>query len=397
MALTINPKLCLIPSGYKASKVYSVLPTDGTGDFTFSRAGALPSYNATRVNSEGLIEEVLSNVPRLNYPMIDGVVSGCPSLLLEPQRTNLIPYSEDFSNAAWIKGSSTVNENQVISPDGTLNADLIVTSAAGGGVSDGIGGSGDYSFSVFAKYKDIQFIRLRSTSSYAWFDIENGSVGTTISALDAKIEYYGNGWYRCTLVGNNSNTIVQVTCTEQNGANVGFGSVYLWGAQFEAGSYATSYIPTQGSAVTRVADVCSQTPPSGIIGQTDGTLFVEFPNINNTFAFIGLTAGSNNNRMVIYSSGDNILTAQFRQLGTIKLQGSSNFISGVVKASLSFSSTESIFYVNGIQIAVGTASAWESLNEITLNQANQIGARVSQIKYYNERLTNAELQALTTL
>jgi hypothetical protein len=77
------PSLALIPSGYKASKVYSVLPTDGTGDFTFTRSG-----NATRVNSEGLIELVSTNVPRLNYPLIDGVVQGCPSLLLEPQRIN---------------------------------------------------------------------------------------------------------------------------------------------------------------------------------------------------------------------------------------------------------------------------------------------------------------------
>jgi hypothetical protein len=88
------PSLALIPSGYKASKVYSVLPTDGTGDFTFTRSG-----NATRVNSEGLIELVSTNVPRLNYPLIDGVVQGCPSLLLEPQRINLVQYSEDFSNA----------------------------------------------------------------------------------------------------------------------------------------------------------------------------------------------------------------------------------------------------------------------------------------------------------
>jgi hypothetical protein len=81
------PSLALIPSGYKASKVYSVLPTDGTGDFDFTRSG-----NATRVNSEGLIELVSTNVPRLNYPLIDGVVSGCPSLLLEPSRTNLVTY-----------------------------------------------------------------------------------------------------------------------------------------------------------------------------------------------------------------------------------------------------------------------------------------------------------------
>jgi hypothetical protein len=74
------PKLALIPSGYKAGKIYSVLPTSGVGDFDFTRPGS-----ATRINSQGLIETVASGVPRLNYPLIDGVVNGCPSHLLEPQ------------------------------------------------------------------------------------------------------------------------------------------------------------------------------------------------------------------------------------------------------------------------------------------------------------------------
>jgi hypothetical protein len=107
------PSLALLPSGYKASKVYSVLPTDGIGDFDFTRSG-----NATRVNSEGLIELVTTNVPRLNYPLIDGVVNGCPSLLLEPQRTNLIQYSEDFSQGYWTKDGSSVTSG-FTSPDGT--------------------------------------------------------------------------------------------------------------------------------------------------------------------------------------------------------------------------------------------------------------------------------------
>jgi hypothetical protein len=115
------PSLALIPSGYKASKVYSVLPTDGTGDFDFTRSG-----NATRVNSDGLIELVSTNVPRLNYPLIDGVVSGCPSLLLEPQRINVFQRSEEFSNAYWIKASVSSAISGFISPDGTLSAFKLV-------------------------------------------------------------------------------------------------------------------------------------------------------------------------------------------------------------------------------------------------------------------------------
>jgi hypothetical protein len=157
------PKLALIPSGVKASKVYSVLPTDGTGDFTFSRAGA-----ATRVNSEGLIEEVLTNVPRLNYPMIDGVVSGCPSLLLEPERRNLFTHSEDFS--IYVKNNVTVTSNSTISPKGDLTADLITEDLTlnthrvylGSGVN--VVSDSSYSVSFFAKNNGANMLYLNLTS-----------------------------------------------------------------------------------------------------------------------------------------------------------------------------------------------------------------------------------------
>ena len=83
MSLADQASLLLIPSGYKSQKLYSIFPTNGVGDFDFSRSGS-----ATRIAQNGLITTVDSNVPRLNYPMIDGKVVGCPSLILEPQRTN---------------------------------------------------------------------------------------------------------------------------------------------------------------------------------------------------------------------------------------------------------------------------------------------------------------------
>jgi hypothetical protein len=80
-----------IKEGSSKGTLYSVLPSDGTGDFDFTRSG-----DATRINKEGLIETVGNNVPRLNYPLIDGVVSGCPSLLLEPKELIYCLFSNDF-------------------------------------------------------------------------------------------------------------------------------------------------------------------------------------------------------------------------------------------------------------------------------------------------------------
>ena len=93
-----NPKLALIPSGYKSGKVYSILPVDGVGDFDFNR-----SSESSRVNKNDLIETVGNNVPKLDW-----LNSDCPSLLLEPQRTNQLGYSEQFNTSNWGKSNSTI-------------------------------------------------------------------------------------------------------------------------------------------------------------------------------------------------------------------------------------------------------------------------------------------------
>ena len=105
-----TPSIAMIPSGYKATKVYSVLPTNGDGDLTFAR-----NNTGTRVNKSGLIEGMATDVPRLDYS--DGV---CPSLLLEPASLNLATYSQDFSQSAWEKRLSVVTGG-ILSPDGATN------------------------------------------------------------------------------------------------------------------------------------------------------------------------------------------------------------------------------------------------------------------------------------
>ena len=175
------PKLAMIPSGYKAGKIYSVLPTNGIGDFDFTRASS-----ATRVNASGLIETVATGVPRLEYPLVNGAVNGCPSLLLEPQSTNLALYSEDFSNSYWTTSRiETPYISDVLSPEGALNAYTLEISSGetnGGGVfKTGLSISGDNSFSVFAKKKTSKYLALGDgnlTVNGVWFDLENGTIGT---------------------------------------------------------------------------------------------------------------------------------------------------------------------------------------------------------------------------
>ena len=113
------PSLFMIPSAVSSGKVHSVFPNSTDADFDFAR-----SSTASRVNSDGLIETVASGQARLNYEIEGGLVNTKPSLLLEPQSTNLVTYSQDYTQSVWTKENITVTSNAVISPDGTKNASI---------------------------------------------------------------------------------------------------------------------------------------------------------------------------------------------------------------------------------------------------------------------------------
>ena len=301
-----KPKLALIPSA-QGSKFYSVLPSSGVGDFDFTRSGS-----ATRINSQGLIESVANGVSRLNYPMIDGVVKGCPHHILEPQRTNLLPYSEDFSQSVWTKSSSTVTSNAAISPDGTLNAYKLVEDT-----SNGIHrlypnftvNAQKHTSSIFAKKGTRNWIFLRldgaASDQRTWFDLENGVIGSVGSGIVAKIENYGNGWYRCsftaTAVANERIGIY----TSVDGINLtyqgdGTSGVYIYGGSLELGSYATSYIPTNGEAggVTRNQDIFTRDGIGSLINSTEGVLFVEFKTLSETGTFRQFNLSKDNSNRI---------------------------------------------------------------------------------------------------
>jgi hypothetical protein len=413
------PKLALIPSGVKASKVYSVLPTDGTGDFTFSRAGA-----ATRVNSEGLIEEVLTNVPRLNYPMIDGVVSGCPSLLLEPERRNLFTHSEDFS--IYVKNNVTVTSNSTISPKGDLTADLITEDLTlnthrvylGSGVN--VVSDSSYSVSFFAKNNGANNITVTAGNFgelpiNTTFDLVNGVVLSSISS--STIEKIGD-YYYCTITATSSTTRNQLILFNINRLNItnpfsyqgdGNSGVYIWGAQVEAGSYATSYIPTQGSQVTRVADACNGAGNSQVINSTEGVLYVEtkgFIDVPSDSGYIQLSKNGE-------ASFNNSLVLQHRNNGYLRI-----YVNGSATADIHFNEnidfTENhkiavLYKLNGYKLFIDgvakslyltpTQAVFSGLDNLSFDLRGSLGwsGNIKEAKLYNTALTDAELQALTTL
>ncbi len=272
-----NPILALIPSGYKAEKVYSVLPSNGSGDFTFDRANGL----ATRVNKDGLIEEVANDTPRLDY-----LNSTCPNLLLESESTNRQIRSEEFDSSAWGKANVFVTSNLTTSPSGQLNADKIIATNTTSvktiqEVMSGAATTSGATVSIFVKKAEITQIRIVAATNISpytnWvrvsFDLETlQEFGSTLGTF--KLEDYGGGWYRLSITGTPLNTSNVYQFSLVKNQNVTFtgnnnDGLFLWGAQVEQKSTSSSYIPTQNSAVTRFSDVCSVTTPAGVTTITE--------------------------------------------------------------------------------------------------------------------------------
>jgi len=414
--MSTKPSLALIPSAYKASKVYSVLPNDGTGDFDFSRATI-----ATRINKDGFIEEVGSNVPRLNYPMIDGVVSGCPSLLLEPARTNLLTYSEDFTNADWTKTRSSISENQVISPSGIQNADKLIENTDNNShiLSRTLAVTAqDYTFSIFAKQNGRKKIRLRFdntlTLRYAEFDLNLGVFLNETNSI-ASIENYGNGWYRCSIKVTATATtfynVVQLLSDDGDLSYTGDGTsgIYIWGAQLEAGSYLTSYIPTSGSVTTRNGETATGAGDANTFNDSEGTFYLEtklLEKIPSNSYYFSVSDGTETNSFMFQFRSDGSFRIYQNGLLTVNLAFVDNNIDLSMGNRIAFkyekSSGNLVLFINGqkINLLVGFVySDFNGLNTINFSfpsGSSPFRGEVKVLKVYNEVLNNTELEYMTS-
>ena len=357
---------------------------------------------------------ITDNTPRLDY-----TDSSCPALLLEPQRTNDLVHSEYiYAGAGYsFTGTTTATYNSAVSPEGVQNAALFdIPYNNGGFYNFGTGGSksiGDkITLSVFAKLKSGSATNVLAIGyggvavggdKLSEFNLSTGIITYSHPNADSvSIEDYGNGWYRL---------IQTQTCTAAGTAGLvvygrGETDVYIWGVQSELGSYATSYIPTYGSSVSRVADVSSVTGISDILNDNEGTLFIEMSALANdqTSRRLSISDGTNNNRVMIgYSTGSNALQFVLSDGGAVVVNSAYTLsdITETAKIAFKYKVNDCEIYVNGSRVILDTTATMPSgLDVLGFYQGStneNLFANVKQVTYFPTALTDQELIDLTTL
>jgi len=339
--------------------------------------------------------EYFPTTTRLNIPRIDYTNGSCPSLLVEPQRTNLLTYSEQFDDASWTKTNATITANTTTSPSGISNADTLVITSGGYILKSLV------SFSVVSGEAITLSIFLKSTTAnFLLFG------GATPAGTDVyTIETYPNGWYRHKLTRTFSVTTVgTIQCIL--GYDI-IGTHFIWGAEVEQGSYATSYIPTVASSVTRNADVISKTGISSLIGQTEGVLFLDFVYTQlESNGLIPITLGTNSsNHVYFYIEGNERINFDFVVGGidVLNIQTATGFaVKGTrYKIALAYKANDFAAYINGVLIGTQNTGAITGFNDFNFGYPYASGYsypnKVNSSALWKTRLTNAELSELTTL
>ena len=413
MTLLSEASFLVTPNGYKASKLYAAIPTNGNGDMTVTRA-----TTATRVDENDLVSSVASNVPRIDY-----TGGGCPSILLEPQRTNLVLRSQEFDSTSWVHNANiTVTSSSELAPNGNLEANLIEYDGSG------------YSFirrtinatptvatlSVFAKKGNWRYLGLRNfqtSGTHTVFDFDTETFANIASGQTASFEIFSNGWYRIkvTQPSPEANNYVGFAITNSSGIELDatggqVANIHLWGAQLEEGSYPTSYIPTVASTVTRLKDECTNGGNADLFNDSEGTVFVDLENFDTPSAQLTLSNGFSTNRITFIFRGSefafpNTIRFYLASAGSAQVDSQYNIsytFNQRNKIAFKYKQNDFKIYINGTQVYSDTSGNTPiGLSRFDFASSSStsgfIEGKINQAMVFNEALSDSELQTLTTL
>ena len=383
--------------------------------FDFSRGSS-----ATRVNKDGLIETVGNNVPRIDY-----TDDSKGSLLLEPSRTNLITYSEDFSQWTDYNASAVLSEETIYGKNAYKIVEDNTVNYHGVYLSNLFTANGtNYIWSVYVKGAERRYVVLTartgisSNASAIIFDTQEGEWVLDSSnqneALSA--ESVGNGWWRIAIEGNptsvvyDSFTIAASTgyssYLDANYQGDGTSGFYVAMPQTEQGSYATSYIPTRGGVVTRLAESCNNGGNEQVINSTEGVLYAEISSFKNGGIgdrTISISDGSTQNAIqLLLHNTANRINFRLKSGGSLDVNISDFTFeqNQINKIACKYKSGDYALWINGEErVASSSSSLPTGLSVLAFDDGslNYFYGNVKDVKLYNTALTDQELQALTTI
>tara|TARA_R100001082_G_scaffold59635_1_gene33088 strand:- start:3317 stop:5848 length:2532 start_codon:yes stop_codon:yes gene_type:complete len=401
---------------------YGTLSTNGTS--LAPGTGSVRTIWGAQLEIGSQATAYIPTTDRLNVPRIDYTGGGCPHILVEPQRTNICLRSQELDNASWTKTDVTVTANSTTSPDGTTNAEKVAKDgvAATDMIEQTItvSNSTEYSISAFLKNNDnpsggkttLAFNVSSGTlfrKTYEW----TGSALATATTYDSGtrtnefLEDYGNGWYRVgySFTTNGTSGDIEVAIDQSGGTSTT--SIYMWGSQFEEGSYATSYIPTTSATVTRNAETLERLGIADLINSSEGVLYIETAALfdSETNRIISLSDGTNDERVCItYTDASQTIAGVIIKGGVTQAS-----MSYVVSDETAFSKIAVKWKVNDFALWVdGTERATDSsgnppvgLNSLQSDNglavaANFFYGKIRNIQVYKTALSDTQLGALTT-
>jgi hypothetical protein len=419
----IIPSILIVPGKYNNNKLISQIPVNESADFTVSRL-----TTATRVNSNGLINLVTNNVPRIDY-----LNQSCPALLVEASGQNGILNSADTTTNWTLGANLSSGAIDVIGVSGN-NITVAVSGSSIGNSAGRLGRSGNnvalasgstYTISFFIKKTGAHTIGgyyaiitgAASGNLGAGFDISgsfsSGSIFNTAGTTNRirRVEQWGTDVYRCseTFTMTASGTLTSFFLAPLNlvndqpnpavGTQLGFAA-----PQIEPSAFPTSFIPTTSGIGSRDADVISASSISGLIGQNEGTVYIEYnmQTLGVEGYAIRLVAASFDNSVHIRRSTANLVTLELRALGS-NVFSQTLAATGFVKAAIAYKSGDIAAFVNGTQAGSTSTStftfgaSFTSVNLGTFGTAAFLNDRIRAAALYTTRLSNNELQLLTKL
>jgi hypothetical protein len=329
--------------------------------------------------------------------------------------------SEEFDNATWSKTGVIVTANNTTSPSGVQNADTLTADGNFGPkrteqTLNVISGT-TYTYSVYAKKNTNNFIQLTGFDSgfgtvvFANFDLNNGVVGSVGVGTTASIQSVGNGWYRCSinltaiLTGASGIQVYIVTSAtalrkENNTLST---SVFIWGAQLEAGAYPTSYIPTSSASVTRNADVISRGNifTNGLITASGGTWFVDFRSNLSLLAdgggdgiYLGVTtSGGDNNLRISGTTGTANRLSIVKRIGGVTTSLYTT-LTDTAKIAIKWNGSTADIFVNGVKVIAATSYSETAMQNIFTNTTTR--KYINSMALFPTPLTDTQCIALTT-